>query len=117
MNLTWQILRWWRYKRLEYNKALLFIGLIGFVAQSIIPAFSTTIVLTNNRLIPDMKLAAGCLTVFLVLANICFTIGWMLDLLINRENSQPFREWLFTVGFWFSVCVLILFIIAFLVLS
>lgn len=50
--------------------------------------------------------------IMIFIANILYTLGWLADILFNPANSQRFRENLFKLGYWFSVALPILFILA-----
>lgn len=112
---TISVSHWWLQKRLHYNKGLLFTGLMGFVTQATVQqSFANKLI---SGVLFDMRISGVCFIVFLILANVAFTLGSILDLLFNHQNSQSFRDWLFFGGCWFAIAVLILFIIAFLFFS
>jgi hypothetical protein len=113
---TSSILKWWLHKRLQYNKGLLFTALMGFVVQAMQQPFNTNAKQIIDGLMPEMRLAGTVLIVFLILANIAFTVGSIIDLLFNHKNSQSFREGLFLIGYGFAIVALISCIIAFLYL-
>jgi hypothetical protein len=104
---------WWFNHRLQYNKALLFTALMGFLTQALLQPFKRQDS-TITGLIPYMKGSAWCFVIFLILANIAFTMGSVIDLLFNQEDSSSFREQLFLHGYWLSIGILILMIITFL---
>jgi hypothetical protein len=114
--ITSSILKWWFKKRLQYNQDLLFTGLMGFVVQAVQQPFNKNARQICDGLIPGMRLAGAALILFLILANIAFTMGCVIDLLINRKNSQSYREWLFLIGYWFAIAAFLSCIIAFLYL-
>jgi hypothetical protein len=105
--------KWWRNKRLQYNKALLFTGLMGFLVQAALPALKNG---SFTNLFFEMLISGTCYIVMMIVFNVAFTLGCILDFTINHWNSQLYRERLFLVGYWFSVVILILMIVTFLYL-
>ena len=104
---------WWFNHRLRFNKALLFTGLMGFLTQALVYPFKRPDI-TINGLVCNMQISATCLVIFLILANIAFTIGSVIDLVFNQEDCSSFREWVFIVGYYFAIVVLIFLMIVFL---
>lgn len=90
--------RWWWLKRLQYNKGLLLSGAITFVIVGLIctvqPAYIVQYIFPLFGII---------YTVYVVIANILFTLGWVLDIAFNRYNDDNFREIIFKLGYWLSV--------------
>jgi hypothetical protein len=108
------ILKWWLKKRLRYNLALLFTGLMGFLVQAVqypLKAYSDEF---SRGLLLQMRESGIGLIVFLILANVAFTAGWIIDLIFNYRNSPSFRERLFLIGCGFAITSLIIFIVFFL---
>ncbi|MEO6520391.1 MAG: hypothetical protein ABIN91_01830 [Mucilaginibacter sp.] len=114
--ITSLILKWWFKKRIQYNRALFFTGLMGFVAQAVQQSFNQNARQISNGLMPEMRVAGAALIAFLILANIAFTAGCVIDLIFNNKKSQSFRERLFLIGYGFAIVALISCIIAFLYL-
>lgn len=114
--LTTSVLQWWRKKRLLYNQRMLFTALIGFVVQAVQQPFNKSPSNISDKLMFEMRLSAVCLFIFLILANVAFTAGCILDLIFNSKNSSFFRERLFFFGCWFAIASLILSVITFLYL-
>jgi hypothetical protein len=107
---------WWIRRRLQYNKALVFTGLMGFGIQAAQQCFKFGDKPIIDGLVPEMRISATCFIAFLILANIAFTIGSVINLLAGDKKGLLFREQLFTAGYWFAIVVLILMIIAFIYL-
>jgi len=106
---------WWFNKRLQYNKGLLFTGLLGFLVLTLQQTLNSS--KNTEELIQKMQVAGVGLLIFLLLANIAFGLGFVIDYMFNHKNSQSFREWLFFIGYGFAVIILIFCIIFFLMLT
>jgi len=90
--------RWWWLKRLEYNKGLLISGAIAFI----IGGFSSALLFPRIVHFLFMPFAI-VYTVYIVIANIAFTLGWIMDIAFNRSNDDNFRLLIFKCGYWLSV--------------
>lgn len=107
---------WWYENRWKYNKGLVIAGFVAFLLYNIlgpiiinsVEEFDETGVLIVVHLI-----AYG---VAMCVANVFYTLGYLVDAVLNPTNSVSFRESLFKLGYWFSVSLLVLFI-AFIMLS
>jgi len=92
--------RWWESRRLVFNKAVGAAGLVTLAGVSLfaaLPPHSTSLGL------PDMLLVAA---VYGVLANGCYTRGWMAELLARRvwgRSAPDLGPLLFRQGLIFSV--------------
>lgn len=108
--------RWWWLKRWDYNLGLLISGLISFL----IGGFTCAILF--NPLIPYIFLLfAVVYTVYVIIANILFTSGWVIDIALNKNNDDNFREIIFKCGYWLSVlappAVILIYILVILTLT
>jgi hypothetical protein len=94
------LLRWWESKRLFYNKVVGAAGLVtlaGFSILSILPPYSSSIEPVG------MLFAAA---VYGVLANGCYSLGWLLELAARRvwgRQAPDVGPLLFRQGLIFSV--------------
>jgi hypothetical protein len=103
---------WWFKKRTEYNKGLVISGFIAFVLYCIIGPiileprveFEVTLFTTLFQGIAYLMAMA--------LANVFYTLGSVTDLLLNKANSNTFRETLFSLGYWLSVSLPPFFIVS-----
>lgn len=97
--------RWWRSKRIQYNKGLLWAGLVAFALYCVLgPIFIAPHEEFEETLVEIIFQGVGYL-IMMGIANLFYTLGWLSDVTVNRRNSQRFRERLFAVGFWFSVAL------------
>jgi hypothetical protein len=93
-------LRWWESRRLFYNKAVGAAGLatlVGFPLISMLPPHPIPVGLP--------ELAIGTV-VYGVLANGCYSLGWLLEVLACRvwgRKAPDLGPFLFRQGLFFSV--------------
>jgi hypothetical protein len=91
------MLVWWESRRLAYNRA---VGTAGLVT------LAGFLVLTPDRPGPSWHELLGVVLVYGVLANICYTGGWLVELLARRVwgREAPYMgPLLFREGLIFSV--------------
>ncbi len=95
-----QIIGWWESRRLPFNLAVGATGLVTLGAVNLIallPPRPAPVPLVGSLVV------AG---VYGLLANVCYTGGWMTELFIRRrgnESLEPVGPALFRYGFVFSV--------------
>jgi hypothetical protein len=93
-------LRWWESRRLFYNKVVGAAGLVTLVGVPIIfllPPHSTVMGL------PQLAIASA---VYGVLANGCYSLGWLVEVLACRvwgRKAPDLGPFLFRQGLFFSV--------------
>lgn len=113
----WGIIVWWETRRILYN---LVVGIMGLVVSGLLLICG----LVCERLIgepigiPDPPIVALIgVVLYGVLANICYTGGWIAELLVQAvwgEKAGRFGEISFTLGFLFSIfltCVPAIFVL------
>jgi len=97
---TAEVIGWWESRRFLYNVAVGSAGIVTLAGVQLIlwlPPLSTPIPLIPSVIIP---LAFG------VMANVCYTGGWMAELWIRRwlgREMEPVGPALFRYGFAFSI--------------
>jgi hypothetical protein len=105
---TWDVIAWWESRRVPYN---LIVGTTGLV--------SAIIVLLSGFLAEHFvgdAIGAGssplfevfAIVIYGIMANICYTGGWILELLsrrIWRARAEAFGEIAFT---WGTLCSVLL---------
>lgn len=102
--MTWQIIWWWELRRLPYNAILFVIGIASifameFMMQPAIPA--------GEDAVEPFALILGVVA-YGVMANLCYTLGWIVELVGRRTNEIYARSCAkqnFKIGLWFS-CIL-----------
>lgn len=103
--------QWWWFKRSRYNKGLLVAGFVAFLIYCILGP----IIIQPHEEFEETIFAVAFQGVFYLImmgvANMFYSLGWLIDVSFNKTNSQLFRERLFNLGFWFSVCLPTIFIL------
>ena len=92
------IIRWWESRRLAYNVV---VGGAGVGSLAVITALGLLPPGSHGLLAP-----LGVVIVYGVLANVCYTAGWVLESLAHAvfgEELLPFGPPLFRQGLLFSV--------------
>jgi hypothetical protein len=106
LDRTWDIIVWWESRRIPYN---LIVGATG--VSSAIVIFVTGSV--TEHVVGDAIGVSGsplfeifAVIIYGIMANICFTGGWVLELFSHRiwgARAEAFGEIAFTWGTLFSV--------------
>ena len=104
---TW---RWWNWRRLTYNLILMAAGFVGWLMISVS-------IWTTQPYLPFDE--AGEVTLFTVIvqgiafgvgligANVCFTGGPLLELLLRPKPPLSYRRWAFGLGTGFSLLLVL----------
>lgn len=104
--------QWWRSKRLSYNKGLLIAGFSAFIFYCV----GGEIIIAPHEefevTIFTMAFQGFAYFIMMCIANLFYTLGWVIDKSFNNNNSQQFRERLFALGYWFSFALPILLILS-----
>ena len=97
---TW---RWWKSKRLDYNRALVIAGVLAFVIYA-------ALVWSFPDAVPDAEITAFTVLIqgtgyllAMAVANVCFFAGPVGELLIKPAEPARFRALVYGIGKWFSV--------------
>jgi hypothetical protein len=107
----WDVISWWESRRIPYN---IIVGAAGIASGLIIliTAYVTEHMIGVAIGLPDPPIFAIIAAVLYgVMANLCFTGGWILELLIRRiwgERTDAFGEIAFTWGTLGSVILTLL---------
>ena len=91
---TWSILQWWEVRRAAYNLAVGGAGLLTLTAVALLIGLPP---------LPGLVLLVGS---YAVMANLCYCLGPMLDVLIYRRFGPEFGAVgpaLFRYGFVFAL--------------
>ena len=106
-----QVVAWWELRRLPYN---LIVGTVGVVAAVIMVITAVTCEQRGGDPIglPDPPvLAILGILVYGLMANICYTGGWVAELVVRRLRLRAHRSWgplAFGAGLAFSVLITLL---------
>jgi len=107
--------RWWFNKRGEYNKGLIIAGFIAFVLYCVLGPIVIAPHEEFEETLFEMAFQGVGYIVMMCIANLFYTLGWIVDISFNKSNSQVFRERLFSLGYWFSFSLPILLILSIMV--
>lgn len=105
---AWQVIGWWEARRVPYN---LIVGATGIATGAIllVTGLVAETYLGESIGIPDPPIFAIFAVVFYaIMANVCFTGGWVVELLVIRvwgEQAQSFGPISFTLGVLFSTAL------------
>ncbi len=94
---TWDTVRWWESRRLVYTIAVGSAGLVTLGWMNLLA------LVMHGRLLPIPWQAP---LVYGVMANVCYTLGWGVELALQRlvgENAPTAGAAIFRYGFVFSV--------------
>ena len=108
LSSIWQIIGWWEARRVPFN---LIVGATGVVTSAVM--LLTAVIseyLTGEPIgMPDPPVIVVVAAVlFVVGANVCYTGGWIGELLVRRawpDESTTFGTLTFTLGLVFAVVV------------
>ena len=104
MKQPWDAVAWWEIRRIPFNLVILAAGVLsGFIVALI----------GSHVLKPDQDFGSPLLAVALyaVAANLCYTLGWMTELLWawgHTAETSGIRPKVFRVGLIFSVSLTLL---------
>jgi hypothetical protein len=104
--------QWWLYKRIAYNKGLVIAGIIAFALYCVL---GPIIIAPHEEFevsLFTMTFQGCAYFIMICIANIFYTLGWIVDTSFNKSNSLLFRKRLFAVGYWFSFALPILLILS-----
>jgi hypothetical protein len=104
--------KWWWSNRCKYNKGLILAGFIAFLLYCILGEIIIAPHEEFEETIFEMAFQGGAYLFMMVAANAIYSLGWMIDIVFNKNNSQRFRERLFALGYWFSFSLPILLILS-----
>lgn len=101
-----QIKEWWFKRRAKYNIGLLILGFISFnlywfLGETLIFPYDESFEVT----LFTMAFQSIGYLVFILIANVFYTLGYFADKLFNKNNLEEFRINLFNSGFGFSMLI------------
>lgn len=98
---TWEVIRWWEVRRLLFNGVLLVVGFGSIEAMDFLISRATP---DGGSGMEAFGLALGVLFYGLA-ANICYTSGWIVELLGRKGGESLARSRAknhFWLGLWLS---------------
>jgi hypothetical protein len=108
---AWEVIAWWEARRIPFN---LILGGIGALSAAVILIIGLTYETISNQPVglPDPPIFILVpVVVFGLMANVCYTGGWVVELLIRRawpDESELAGTLSFTLGIVFAVIVTLL---------
>ena len=108
---AWQVIGWWEARRILFNIA---VGVTGSAAGAAILGMAVVgeLLFAVPFGLPDPPILAIIAVVFYaVAANVCFTGGWVAELIVRRTwpgESEALATLSFTLGLVFAVVVTLL---------
>jgi hypothetical protein len=104
MKRPWDAIVWWEIRRIPFNLLILIVGLVsGF----------TFALVGTHVLSPDQDFGKPFIgmVLYAVGANLCYTLGWITELLWawgNTAQTEAIRPKVFRAGLIFSVTLTLL---------
>lgn len=98
---TWEMILWWELRRLPYNVAVGITGLLSLVLMELI---GSSIIQPGEDYVEPLAVIFGIL-LFGTLANVGYTLGWIVERKIIRgsiEKHRAFRKTYFRRGILLS---------------
>jgi hypothetical protein len=100
---TWQIIRWWELRRIPFNAVLLVVGVMSLLAMEWLRTKTVPFGLNPGELETGITVV-----VYAVMANLCYTLGWIVELAVRKSevaNGRRRARKLFAIGLCFSCLV------------
>jgi hypothetical protein len=98
MKIPWETISWWERRRVSYNVMLLVLGILTIVVLEVVGSFYAH---SGEDAIEPLGIIVGALF-FGVAANVCYTLGWITEVLwfgtSNPEVNARRRLKLFWAG-------------------
>lgn len=108
---AWQVIGWWEARRIPFN---LIVGVAGVASGTALLGMGlvSELLFDVPMGIPDPPiLAIAAIVFYAVAANVCFTGGWMAELVVRRtwpHEAEGVATLSFTLGLVFAVAVTLL---------
>lgn len=84
---TAQVIFWWEARRIPFNLALLAVGLSSLIVMEVL---MDRVIPAGEDAIEPFALLFGVL-IYGVMANVCYTLGWIVELLTRKQDRDPFK--------------------------
>lgn len=105
-NLNLSAWQWWERRRLRYNVGLLMAGILAFVLYLVVYfAFSSKLPMEIDVTIFTILFQAVGYSFYILVANIFYCLGALLESLPRIRSLESHRQTAFTFGFWLSVAL------------
>ena len=93
---------WWELRRIPFNGLLLLAGLFSF---GVIELIGSRLVKPGDDVVEPMAVIGGA-ALYVVAANLCYTLGWITELLWSRGDAslaEAMRPAIYRRGLLFSL--------------
>ena len=101
-----QIKDWWSKKRALYNVGILISGIVSFILYCFVGhVFIYPIDEEFEITLFTIFFQGIGYIFFIIIANLFYNLGYILDISLNENNSESFRNKLFKIGFIATVVV------------
>ena len=84
----WEIIRWWEIRRIPYNAALFVIGFASILGMDLL---MDKVLPPGEDAVEPIGLFFG-IVAYAVMANLCYTSGWILELGIKKTGEAQARS-------------------------
>jgi len=104
MGRPWDAIAWWEIRRIPYNLVILAVGTISFGAIEFIGSY---VVEPGEDAMEPLLVWVG-VAAYGLAANLCYTLGWMTEILWTRGDTtltEAIRPKVFRIGLAFSALV------------
>ena len=97
---------WWEARRIPFNLIVGSAGLLSIIVVGIVAAGSS-LLFNSDFGLPDPPLfALFAVVIYGIMANVCFTGGWLVELVVRKiwpQEADRFATLSFSLGLVFSV--------------
>lgn len=99
------VVRWWELRRIPFN---LMVGAVGVLTLGVVSwaRIQSQVDGTNVLLLPETPYLIAAILVYGVMANLCYTVGWLAELALARlirGSTAEFASITCALGFGFSI--------------
>lgn len=102
------VIKWWELRRIPYNLIVGVLGVFTCVITVLVAAIASEKFWEPLGLPDPPIIAVFAVIFFAVMANLCYTGGWMAELVVRaiwKERAGDFAQISFTLGLLFSAAV------------
>lgn len=102
------VIKWWELRRIPYNLIVGVFGVFTCVITVLVAAIASEKFGEPLGLPDPPIIAVFAVILFAVMANVCYTGGWVAELLVRaiwKERAGDFAQISFTLGLLFSAVV------------
>lgn len=99
------VVRWWELRRIPFN---LLVGAVGVLTVGLLSwaRIQSQVDGTNVLLLPEPPFLIAAILAYGVMANLCYTVGWLAEMALSRltrSSTAEFASITCAFGFGFSI--------------